>query len=54
MIIRYGSYYTWQDHQGNYNTQCNRACDPNGVSLTIPTIAGLTKVLEREREIVWR
>lgn len=44
-IIRYGTYYTWKDNQGNYNTQCNRACDPEGVSLTIPTIAGLTKVL---------
>lgn len=43
-LIRYGTYYTWKDNQGNYNTQCNRACDPNGYSLTIPTI-GLTKVL---------
>ena len=44
-IIRYGSYYTWKDNQGNYNTQCNRACDIEGYSLTIPTTTGLTKIL---------
>lgn len=44
-IIKYGTYYTWKDNQGNYNTQCNRACDSNNCSLTIPTIPGLTKVL---------
>ena len=44
-IIKYGTYYTWENNQGNYNTQCNRACDPEGYSLTIPTIPGLTKVL---------
>lgn len=37
-IIKYGTYYTWKDNKGNYNTQCNRACDINGYSLTIPTI----------------
>lgn len=35
--IRYGSYYTWKDNKGNYNTQCNRASDINGYCLTIAT-----------------
>lgn len=48
-LIPFGSYYTWKDNKGNINTQCNRASDENGCSLTIPTIPGLTKVLETEK-----
>lgn len=46
-LIPFGSYYTWKDNQGNINTQCNRACDPENISLIIPTIAGHTKVVEK-------
>jgi len=46
-LIPFGSYYTWKDKQGNINTQCNRACNPENLSLTIPTIAGHTKVVEQ-------
>ena len=46
-LIPFGSYYTWKDNKGNINTQCNRASDENGCSLTIPTISGLTKVFEK-------
>lgn len=38
-MIRYGSYFTWEDNQGNINTECNRACDLEGCALTIPTFA---------------
>lgn len=34
-IIEYGSYYTWSDKKGNYNTQCNRASKEEGCALTI-------------------
>lgn len=44
-LVPYGSYYTWKDKQGNLNTECNRACDPNGYSLTLPTFP-LIKVIE--------
>lgn len=44
---KFGSYYTWENNQGEINTQCNRACDGNGISLTIPTTAGATKVVEK-------
>lgn len=47
-LVPFGSYYTWKDNQGNINTQCNRACNESGNSLTIPTVAGLTKVLIKE------
>lgn len=42
-MIRYGTYFTWQDKQGNINTECNRACDLEGCALTLPTFS-LTKV----------
>ena len=35
VAIRYGSYYTWEDKQGNINTQCNRAADEDGYALTV-------------------
>ena len=44
-VIPFGTYYTWQDNQGNINTQCNRASSINGISPTIPTIQGLTKII---------
>ena len=34
-IIPFGSYYTWGDKQGKYNTQCNRAASPEKCALTI-------------------
>ncbi len=34
-IIPYGSYYTWEDLQGNINTQCCRAADENRNALTV-------------------
>lgn len=34
-IIKYGTYYTWKDKQGNINTQCNRASDENACALTV-------------------
>lgn len=42
-MIRYGTYFTWEDRQGNINTECNRACALDNCALTIPTFA-LTKV----------
>lgn len=45
-VIPFGTYYTWKDNQGNINTQCNRASDINKISPTIPTISGLTKIIE--------
>jgi DNA (cytosine-5)-methyltransferase 1 len=50
-LIHFGSYYTWENKKGEINTQCNRACDPNNLVLTIPTIAGHTKVLEANYRI---
>jgi DNA (cytosine-5)-methyltransferase 1 len=47
-LVPFGSYYTWKDNKGNISTQCNRACNESGNSLTIPTVAGLTKVLIKE------
>ena len=44
----FGTYNTWEDNQGNINTQCNRACNEDGNSLTIPAAAGLAKVLIKE------
>jgi DNA (cytosine-5)-methyltransferase 1 len=34
-IIPFGTYYTWEDSQGNINTQCNRAVDENKYALTV-------------------
>ena len=34
-IIPFGTYYTWEDNQGNINTQCNRAADENRNALTV-------------------
>ena len=45
-VIPFGTYYTWEDNQGNTNTQCNRASDINKISPTIPTIPGVTKIIE--------
>ena len=53
-LIPFGSYYTWKDKQGNINTQCNRACNPENLSLTIPTIAGHTKVVEQNLKTQYR
>ena len=38
-IKRFKNYITWQDNQGNFNTECNRASllNENDVALTIPT-----------------
>lgn len=37
VLKRYENYITWKDKKGNFNTECNSASLPNGVSLTIPT-----------------
>ena len=34
-VIPFGTYYTWEDKQGNINTQCNRAADENKNTLTV-------------------
>ena len=34
-IIPYGTYYTWEDLQGNINTQCCRAANENKNALTV-------------------
>lgn len=34
-LKKYGSYYTWKNKQGKYNTQCNRAASPEKCALTI-------------------
>lgn len=44
-IVPFGTYYTWADSQGNLSTQCNRASDINDLAPTIPTINGLTKII---------
>lgn len=33
---RFENYITWQDKQGNFNTQCNRASLENDICLTVP------------------
>ena len=50
-IIKLGTYYTWENNQGDINTQCNRACDPEKTSLTIPTIPGHAKVIQNDLRI---
>jgi len=47
-IIPFGSYYTWEDNQGNINTQCNRAAEPNNYALTV-ACAEPGKVLDNLR-----
>lgn len=49
-LIKYGSYYTWKDNKGNYNTQCNRAANENECALTI-ACAETGKVLENNLRI---
>lgn len=49
-LIKYGSYYTWKDKKGNYNTQCNRAANENECALTI-ACAETGKVLENNLRI---
>ena len=34
-VIPFGTYYTWEDLQGNINTQCCRAADENRNALTV-------------------
>lgn len=51
-LIPFGSYYTWKNNQGNINTQCNRACKEEGISLTIPSVPGLTKVLIKDPKLI--
>ena len=36
-VKNYDNYITWKNKQGEFNTQCNRACKENKVSLTVPT-----------------
>lgn len=45
-LVKYGSYYTWKDKQGKINTQCNRASDVDGYSLTIPACDNTPKIIE--------
>ena len=45
IFIPFGTYYTWKNKQGEINTQCNRAMDINGVSLTVPTLSGHLKIV---------
>jgi DNA-cytosine methyltransferase len=44
-LIPFGSYFTWKGKNGNINTECNRACSPEGYALTLPTFP-LIKVVE--------
>lgn len=46
VVVPFGSYYTWQDNQGNINTQCNRAANEENYALTI-ACAETGKVLEK-------
>jgi DNA (cytosine-5)-methyltransferase 1 len=50
VIVPFGSYYTWQNNQGEINTQCNRAANENGSALTIATTES-GKVLENNLRI---
>lgn len=48
VIVKYGSYYTWEDNKENINTQCNRAVNVDGYSLTIAA-SNTPQVLENYR-----
>jgi DNA (cytosine-5)-methyltransferase 1 len=50
VLVPYGSYYTWKNKQGNYNTQCNRAANPNNYALTV-ACGEVGKVLEDDLKI---
>lgn len=45
-FVKYGSYYTWKNKQGEINTQCNRASDVDNYSLTIPACENTPKIVE--------
>lgn len=50
VLVPYGNYYTWKNKQGNYNTQCNRAANPNNYALTV-ACGEVGKVLEDDLKI---
>lgn len=37
VLVKYDSYYTYPNKQGNLNTQCNRICDEENYSLALST-----------------
>ena len=45
-LVEFGTYYTWEDKQGNINTQCNRAANEDNCALTV-ACAETGKVLEK-------
>lgn len=46
-LVKFGTYYTWEDKQGNINTQCNRAANEDNCALTV-ACAETGKVLEKQ------
>lgn len=46
-VVEFGTYYTWEDKQGNINTQCNRAANEDNCALTV-ACAETGKVLEKQ------
>ena len=46
-VVEFGTYYTWEDKQGNINTQCNRATNEDNCALTV-ACAETGKVLEKQ------
>lgn len=45
-LVKYGSYYTWENNKGEINTQCNRASDVDSYSLTIPACSKTPNIIE--------
>lgn len=53
-LVEFGTYYTWEDKQGNINTQCNRAANEDNCALTVAcaeTGKGLEKQSYRIRKL---